>query len=101
MISKFLSLFIKDATEAECAEQSEKEGEKEGKKEEKEIDETEEGIEKGKEEINGEKEEKRKTNDEKPSKKVVKYKQHAPRFFILKPDGSGMELLRYQVMLEC
>lgn len=35
-------------------------------------------------------------DEEKVVQKVVMYKQHAPRFFILHPDGSGTELLRYQ-----
>ena len=29
-------------------------------------------------------------------KQVVHYKQHAPRFFVVHGDGSGLELLRYQ-----
>ena len=30
------------------------------------------------------------------TKNMIMYKQHAPRFFVIQPDGSGMELLRYQ-----
>ena len=30
-------------------------------------------------------------------KKLTRYGQHAPRFFIVHADGSGTELLRYQV----
>ena len=34
------------------------------------------------------------------SKKVVTYKQHAPRLFVCHADGSGTELLRYQDVCE-
>ena len=34
------------------------------------------------------------------TQRVVHYKQHAPRFFIVHGDGSGTELLRYQDVAE-
>ncbi|CAH1799483.1 unnamed protein product [Owenia fusiformis] len=34
------------------------------------------------------------------TKKVVQYKQHAPRFFVVHSNGSGTELLRYQDVAE-
>ena len=34
------------------------------------------------------------------NKKLVQYKQHAPRFFIIHANGSGSELLRYQDVAE-
>ncbi|XP_078322362.1 sperm-associated antigen 17-like isoform X1 [Crassostrea virginica] len=36
----------------------------------------------------------------KPEKKLVTYKEHAPRFLIIHADGSGTELLRYQDIAE-
>jgi hypothetical protein len=35
-----------------------------------------------------------------PAKRIVTYKQHAPRFFIMHADGGGTELLRYQDISE-
>lgn len=34
------------------------------------------------------------------TKTITHYKQHAPKFFVIHPDGSGMELLRYQDVSE-
>ena len=34
------------------------------------------------------------------AKRMITYKQHAPRFFVIQPDGSGTELLRYQDVAE-
>lgn len=34
-------------------------------------------------------------------KPYTRYGKHAPRFFIINPDGSGTELLRYQVSSRC
>lgn len=32
-----------------------------------------------------------------PLRRPVRYHQHAPRFFVIHPDGSATEFLRYQV----
>ena len=34
------------------------------------------------------------------AKNMIMYKQHAPQFFVIQPDGGGVELLRYQDVAE-